>query len=119
MARYHEGESKPRAAALQAEQAINNKNRQKYSVYDPLLLKTERNGSISKHDEKAKRDREATVSRASADPITGRRRGTMRSKEHDEEEEELQRALEESKREVAGSGTGRRIGKRARDDSEE
>ena len=118
MARYHEGESKPRAAALQAEQAINNKDRQKYSVYDPLLLKSERKGSVSKHDEKAKRD-ETTVSRASADPITGRRRGTMRSKEHDEEEEDLQRALEESKREVAGSGTGRRNGKRARDDSEE
>ena len=80
--------------------------------------KSERKGSVSKNDDKTKRDRETTVSRASADPVTGRRRGTMRSKEHDEEEEELQRALEESKREVA-AGNVRRNGKRARDDSEE
>lgn len=40
----------------------------------------------------------------------------MRSKEHDEEEEAIQKAIEESRREVE---SGRRNGKRARDDSEE
>jgi hypothetical protein len=44
----------------------------------------------------------------------------MRSKEHDEEEEAFRRAIEESKREVVGSGTGKRGGKRVREvDSEE
>jgi hypothetical protein len=43
----------------------------------------------------------------------------MRSKEHDDEEEQIQRAIEESKREVEGSTGGRRNGKRLRDDSEE
>ena len=95
MARYHEA-SRPRAAAQNAEKAINTHDRQKYSLYTPLHPKSVRKDSISKNDEKAKKEREATVSRASADPITGRRRATMRSKEHDDEEEQLQRALEES-----------------------
>ena len=43
----------------------------------------------------------------------------MRSKEHDDEEEQLRKAIEESRREVEGSGTGKRGGKRVRDDSEE
>ncbi|KAK5113010.1 hypothetical protein LTR85_011032 [Meristemomyces frigidus] len=109
----------PRAAAVQAEKAINNKNSQKYSIYNPVQSKTARKGSVSKHDDSAKKERETTASRACADPTTGRRRGTMRSKEHDDEEEQLRIVLEESKREVAGSGTGRRNGKRARDDSED
>jgi hypothetical protein len=72
---------------------------------------------VSKQSDNGKKDKD-TNSRASADPTTGRRRATMRSKEHDEEEEQLQKALEESKKEV-GSGNGRRAGKRGRDDSEE
>lgn len=43
----------------------------------------------------------------------------MRSKEHDDEEEQFRRAIEESKRELDGPGTGKRGGKRLRDDSEE
>lgn len=73
-----------------------------------------------KHDDKARKERESVLSRASVDPSTGKRRVTMRSKEHDDEEEQLKRAIEESKREVEGSETGgRRNGKRSRDDSEE
>lgn len=118
MARYHE-ESQPREAARRAEQAINTVNSQRYSIYNPVHSKTNRKSSMSKSDDKAKREREATVSRGSADPTTGRRRGTMRSKEHDVEEEQLQRALEESKREVGDAGTGRRTAKRGRADSDE
>ncbi|KAK4544773.1 hypothetical protein LTR36_004022 [Oleoguttula mirabilis] len=92
---------------------------QKYSIYNPVHARTVRKGSVSKNDDSAKRERETTASRASADPTTGRRRGTMRSKEHDDEEEQLRIALEESKREVAASGNGRKNGKRARDDSED
>ena len=74
---------------------------------------------MSKHSDKAQKERENTASRASADPATGRRRATMRSKEHDDEEEQIQRAIEESRREVEGAGNGRKSGKRVRDDSEE
>jgi len=91
---------------------------QRYSNYLPLHPKPNRTASISKSDDK-KKDHETAVSRASADPVTGRRRGTVRSKEHDDEEEQLQRAIEESKREVEGSGSGRRNGKRGREDNEE
>ena len=119
MARYHEA-SQPRKAATNAQQAIDEANRQKYSLYNPINPKANRKGSVSKSDDKAKKERDAAAMRASTDPATGRRRGTMRSKEHDDEEEQLRRALEESKREQeGGSGNGRRNGKRVRDDSEE
>lgn len=105
MARYHD--TPGRASAKRIDYS------QKYSLYLPLHPTSERKGSVSKSDAAAKREREMTASRASVDP--GRRRATMRSKEHDDEEEQLQRALEESKKENAG----RRNGKRARDDGEE
>lgn len=114
MARYHD--TPTRAAAKKAE------IRQNYSLYQPVYSKTGRKPSISKHGDKAKHEREAASLRASADPATGRRRATMRSKEHDEEEEQIRRAIEESKRETGtagGNGSGRRNGKRARPDSEE
>lgn len=112
MARYHETPTRRAAAKVEDD-------RQKYSLYLPLHPKPSRKGSVSKHDDKAKKDRES-VNRASVDPSTGRRRGTIRSKEHDDEEEQLQRAIEESKREVDPvGGTSRRTGKRARDDSSE
>ncbi|KAF2171901.1 hypothetical protein M409DRAFT_18131 [Zasmidium cellare ATCC 36951] len=112
MARYHD--TPTRHAAAKAED-----NRQKYSLYLPLHPKANRKGSVSKHDDKAKKDRES-VNRASVDPSTGKRRGTMRSKEHDDEEEQLQRAIEESRRDAEPvGGTGRRGGKRGRDDSSE
>lgn len=107
MARYHD--TPTRAAAKQ-----NENDRQKYSLYQPVH-KTSRKGSVSKGSDKAQKERENTASRASADPVTGKRRGTIRSKELDDEEEQYQRALEESRREIEG----RRTGKRARDDSEE
>ncbi|RMY68417.1 hypothetical protein D0863_07124 [Hortaea werneckii] len=111
--------SQPRAAAANAQKAIDKSNRQQYSIYLPVNPQTKRKGSVSKSDDKTKKERDAAAMRASADPATGRRRGTMRSKEHDDEEEQLRRALEESRREQEGSGNGRRNGKRARDESEE
>ncbi|KAI7525261.1 hypothetical protein KC331_g17641 [Hortaea werneckii] len=118
MARYHEA-SQPRAAAANAQKAIDKSNRQQYSIYLPVNPQTKRKGSVSKSDDRTKKERDAAAMRASADPATGRRRGTMRSKEHDDEEEQLRRALEESRREQEGSGNGRRNGKRARDESED
>jgi len=111
MARYHDAPTRSAANGSGFSQ--------KYSNYLPLYPKAHRKGSISKSDDKNKREHDASVSRASADPVTGRRRGTVRSKEHDDEEEQLQRAIEESKRAVDGSGTGGRAGKRGRDDTEE
>lgn len=93
-------------------------SRQKYSLYQPVYGKSHRKGSVGKQSDKDQRERDLAGSRASADPVTGRRRGTMRSKGIEEEEEEFRRAIEESKREVEPTG-GRRNGKRARDDSEE
>ncbi|KAK3117958.1 Histone deacetylase complex subunit [Teratosphaeriaceae sp. CCFEE 6253] len=92
---------------------------QQYSNYLPLHPEVIRKSSASKSSDNGKKEREAANSRASADPITGRRRATMRSKEHDDEEEELRRALEESQKEIEGAGTGRRNGKRGRDDTED
>jgi hypothetical protein len=113
MARYHETPTRHAAAKVE-------NNRQKYSLYLPLHPKAARKGSISKHDDKAKKERDLVASRGSVDPTTGRRRGTMRSKEHDDEEEQLKRAIEESRREVDSvAGTGRRVAKRGRDDSSE
>lgn len=111
MARYHEG-STERAAAKQAF------IRQRYSLYLPVTAKhTQRKTSVSnRSDDKNKKER-AEISRASLDP-SGKRRGTMRSREHDEEAEMLQRALEESQRDAQG-GNGKRNGKRTRDDSNE
>lgn len=111
MARYHD--TPTRAAAKKVE------NRQRYSLYQPVYAKANRKASVSKHGDKAQKEREALISRASADPATGKRRATMRSKEHDAEEEQIQRAIEESRREVESAVGGRRNGKRVRDDSEE
>ncbi|KAK4561264.1 Histone deacetylase complex subunit [Recurvomyces mirabilis] len=114
MARYHEA-SAPRRAAVKAENANRGlSNSQQYTNYLPLHPQAKRKQSVSKSSDNARRDRDSANSRASADPVTGRRRATMRSKEHDDEEEQLRRALEESKKEV-GDGTGRRNGKRGRE----
>lgn len=106
MARYHTG-STERAAAKQA------LNRQRYSLYIPVTSKLRRESFGSKSDEKARKER-SEISRGSIDPISGKRRGTIRSREHDEEAEQIQRAIEESAREA-----GRRGGKRSRDESSE
>ncbi|QIW94778.1 hypothetical protein AMS68_000296 [Peltaster fructicola] len=91
-------------------------NGQRYSLYLPITSKfTQRKTSMSKgSDDKVKRERADTASRASADPLTGKRRGTIRSREHDEEAEQIQRAIEESAREAQG---GKRSGKRSREES--
>lgn len=115
MARYHD--TPTRRAAANAEN-----HRQEHSLYLPLHpnAKPTRKASVSKHDEKAKKEREAAALRASVDPYTGKRRGTMRSKVNDEELEQLKRAIEESKREGEGGTDGsKRNGKRGRDDSSE
>lgn len=109
MARYHD--TPTRATANRIEYS------QKYSLYQPVYGKPNRKASTSKHGDKAQKERD--LARASTDPATGKRRATMRSKEHDDEEEQLRRAIEESKRGLAGSGNGRRNGKRGRDDSDE
>lgn len=121
MTRYYEGaeDGRLRAAAAKEEDANKEICSQRHSLYTPIHTKSARKGSISKSDDKGKRERETTASRASADPSTGRRRATMRSKEHDDEEEQLQRALEESKREVESTGNGRRVGKRGRENGDE
>jgi hypothetical protein len=111
MARYHDAPKRSAAKRIDY--------RQRYSLYQPVNGKTQRKGSVSKHGDKAQKERELTASRASVETTSGRRRGTMRSKEHDEEEEQLLKALEESKRDVEGPTTGRRNGKRVRDASEE
>ncbi|KAK5109866.1 hypothetical protein LTR62_006473 [Meristemomyces frigidus] len=120
MAPYHDV-AKPRLASQKAE--IANRallNSQQYTNYLPLHPQAKRKTSVSKYGDNANRDRESANPRASTDPVTGRRRATMRSKEHDDEEEQLQRALEESKKEVGdGNGTGRRNGKRGRDNGDD
>lgn len=114
--KYYCEECKPREHKLHTDS-----RGQSYSLYVPVTSKRDRKASVSKVEEKAKKDRDVLLSRASADPTSaGRRRATMRSKEHDAEEEQLRRALEESKREVEGTASnGRRNGKRGRDDSDD
>ncbi|KAK0342270.1 Histone deacetylase complex subunit [Friedmanniomyces endolithicus] len=92
---------------------------QHYSNYLPLYPDSNRKSSLSRTSDNGRKDRDADNSRGSADPTTGRRRATMRSKEHDDEEEQLRRALEESKKEVDGAGAGKRSGKRAREDNDD
>ncbi len=118
MARYHEASS-PRKAALKSAEANKSLNSQHYSNYLPLYPDSNRKSSLSRTSDNGRKDRDADNSRGSADPTTGRRRATMRSKEHDDEEEQLRRALEESKKEVDGAGAGKRSGKRAREDNDE
>lgn len=114
MARYHDIPTRRAAAKIEDD-------RQSYSLYLPLHPKSStRKNSVSKPDDKARKERESLASRASVDPATGKRRATMRSKEHDEEEEQIRIAIERSTREVSSKGgTGRRNGKRTRDDSSE
>ena len=91
--------------------ADNPTHRQNYSRYQPGWNKPHRTG---KPADKPAREQDPAA-RASADPITGRRRATMRSKEHDDEDAQLLRAIEESKREAEG----RKNGKRSREESQE
>ena len=111
MARYHETPTRSAAKTLDY--------RQKYSLYQPVHGKSHRKASVSKHGDKGQRERDALRASAEAVGGSGRRRGTMRSKEHDDEEALLQRAIEESKREIEARAAARKNGKRARDESEE
>lgn len=115
MARYHDCPSRPTAEKF----ADHFLNRQKYSLYLPLTSRSHRKGSISKPDEKARKDRENAISRASVDSVPGKRRPTIRSRENYEEEEQFRQAIEESKRDNDTGTTGRRNGKRAREEGEE
>lgn len=109
MARYHTTPTRIAAKPVSYSQ--------KYSLYQPVYGKSHRKASVSKHGDKASKERD--LARASTDPATGKRRATMRSKEHDDEEEQLRRAIEESKRGLGGNGNGRRNGKRGREESDE
>ena len=110
MARYHDTPTRTSAKRIEYSQ--------KYSLYQPVYGKSNRKTSVSKHGEKGQKERELADPRGSADPVTGRRRATMRSKEHDDEEEQMRIAIEESKRGLSGTN-GRRNGKRGRDDNDE
>ncbi|KXT03721.1 hypothetical protein AC578_5140 [Pseudocercospora eumusae] len=116
--KYYCDQCKPKLHAISVDS-----RGQKYSLYLPLHPKANRKGSVSKSDKDAKKERaSARDARESVDPSTGKRRTTMRSREHDDEDEQLRKAIEESQRE-AGPGSegtiGRRNGKRGRDDSSE
>ncbi|KAK6438055.1 Histone deacetylase complex subunit [Oleoguttula sp. CCFEE 5521] len=100
---------------------------QRYSLYLPVTSKiaARKNSISSRSDERSRKER-AEISRGSIDPASGKRRGTIRSREHDDEAEQIQRAIEESKREVEGDGKSskssngtKRSGKRSREDSSE
>ncbi len=115
MARYHDAPT--RAAAKKAE------NSQKYSLYQPVYSKSNRKPSVSKYGGKAKQDRELAALQGILDPQTGRRRATTRSKEHDDEEEQFRKAIEESRLESrpgkGRNGNGKQNGKRGRENDEE
>lgn len=115
MARYHDCPVRD-TANVNTDKSF---SRQRYSLYLPLHSRSHRKGSISKPDEKAKRDRENAITRASVDSVPGRRRPTMRSRENYEEEEQFRQAIEESKRDTDSGTGGRRNGKRAREDGGE
>ena len=71
--------------------------------------------------EKSKKPRDGRKSQANADNTSKGRRSTMNSRDAAYEEEQLRRAIEESKREggAPGTTTGRRKGKRSRSEGEE
>ena len=71
--------------------------------------------------ENSKKPRDGRKSLANADNTSKGRRSTMNSRDAAYEEEQLRRAIEESKREggATGTTTGRRKGKRSRSESEE
>ncbi|KAM0718957.1 hypothetical protein Q7P37_006029 [Cladosporium fusiforme] len=108
--KQHDVQVDTRGERASAKEAL---NRQRYSHYLPVTSKLRRASFGSKSDEKARKER-MEISRGSIDPVSGKRRGTIRSREHDEEAEQIQRAIEESAREA-----GRRGGKRSRDESSE
>ena len=71
----------------------------------------------------SKKSKDGRKSLGKADNISKGRRSTMNSRDAAYEEEQLRRAIEESKREGGASApattTGRRKGKRSRSESEE
>ncbi|CAD6587963.1 MAG: hypothetical protein ASARMPRED_003362 [Alectoria sarmentosa] len=71
--------------------------------------------------EKSKKSRDGRKSQANADNTSKGRRSTMNSRDAAYEEEQLRRAIEESKREGGAPGTitSKRKGKRSRSESEE
>ncbi|KAF2858934.1 hypothetical protein K470DRAFT_272006 [Piedraia hortae CBS 480.64] len=111
--KYYCEECKPKEHSLQTDS-----RGQKHSIYAPVANKPKRKASVSRSDERARKEREAHITRASMDSVSVRRRATMRSKEHDVEEEQLRRALEESRRDANPDAT-KTNGKRSREGSGE
>jgi len=93
--------------------------RQKYSRYLPLTEQGTTDPSPkSTSRDKRSRDAKDIKTRASAEALAQKRRHTLNSRD---EAEELERAIEESKKEnnSVGAGDGGRNGKRSRSDSDE
>ena len=84
-------------------------------------LKSPRSSPTSAAKQNSKKSRDGRKSLANADNTSKGRRSTMNSRDAAYEEEQLRRAIEESKREGGASGTttGKRKGKRSRSESEE
>ena len=84
-------------------------------------LKSPRSSPASTAKQNSKKSRDGRKSLANADNTSKGRRSTMNSRDAAYEEEQLRRAIEESKREggTSGTTTGRRKGKRSRSESEE
>lgn len=97
--------------------------RQRYSRYLPLQGSTFTASSTtpSPQDAVSTRRKDGKASRANAEGLAGNRRSTMNSRDAAyDEAEQLQRAIEESKKEGAATNTSdsTRRGKRSRSDSE-
>lgn len=97
-------------------------NGRKYSHYLPMReSKSPQSSPVPAAKEKSKKSRDGKKSQANADNTSKGRRSTMNSRDAAYEEEQLRRAIEESKREggAPGTTTGKRKGKRSRSESEE
>lgn len=83
--------------------------------------KSSRSSPAPTTKEKSKKSRDSRKSQANANNTSKGRRSTMNSRDAAYEEEQLRRAIEESKREGGdpGTTTGNRKGKRSRSESEE
>ncbi|KAM0795369.1 hypothetical protein BDR22DRAFT_871417 [Usnea florida] len=97
-------------------------NGRRYSHYIPMRIpKSSQSSPAPNSKENSKKSREGRKSLANADSTSKGRRSTMNSRDAAFEEEQLRRAIEESKREgeAPSTNTGRRKGKRSRSESEE
>ena len=103
--------------------ALTRDQRQRYSRYLPLQGSTLTSSSTapSPLDNVSTRRKDGKASRTNAESLAGNRRSTMNSRDAAyDEAEQLQRAIEESKREGAATNISdsTRRGKRSRSDTE-